>query len=356
MKTRLILAFAAGLLLMPIVGYAETVKDAKDVPPVASTLVREGDFSVKLVETLNIAKADNEAQAEKTLANLGIAPKNGWISDYPVTPAVLGDIRDLVAKAADAGKIDMNRYEALKGLDDLEESLGLQIAVAKEGETEARVTTSDYENPESVTDYYGEEGPPVMSYYAPPDDYNYLYDYVPYPFFYTSFYFPGFFILRHFSTAVVVVNARAVIVNANVAIINGMHRVVSNVVINPVTRAALVVNPVSRQLVTVTARTAVWPNNRFTTVNGSNWTATNRAAAQSIMSRGAIRHAPATATVNMGNARTFSAPNMGNARTFSAPAPMVRSGPVRTFNAPAPVMRGGGFFGHHGGGCMGRRC
>ena len=53
-------------------------------------------------------------------------------------------------------------------------------------------------NPEVINKQYYEQGPPVVTYYAPPDPYYYLYSWVPYPFWSTGFYFPGFFVLNNF--------------------------------------------------------------------------------------------------------------------------------------------------------------
>ena len=52
---------------------------------------------------------------------------------------------------------------------------------------------------EVVNNYYYDYGPPVVTYYPPPDPYNYLYSWVPYPFWWgPGFYFSGFFILHDF--------------------------------------------------------------------------------------------------------------------------------------------------------------
>jgi len=61
---------------------------------------------------------------------------------------------------------------------------------------------SDYVAPAVVNNYYYEEGPPVVTYYAPPADFYYLYSWVPYPFWYSGFWFGGFFILNDFHRSV----------------------------------------------------------------------------------------------------------------------------------------------------------
>ena len=91
-------------------------KTTKQAPPVAQTLVREGDFAIKLAEALKIGKAGNEAEAESKLASVGITPKNGWIADYPVTPDIIGELEKAVGEAADAQKLALGKNEALRAL------------------------------------------------------------------------------------------------------------------------------------------------------------------------------------------------------------------------------------------------
>jgi len=68
---------------------AQSEEAATQPPPIAQTLIREGDFAIKLSKALKIGQAKNEAEAESTLASSGIAPKNGWIADYPREAEVL---------------------------------------------------------------------------------------------------------------------------------------------------------------------------------------------------------------------------------------------------------------------------
>jgi hypothetical protein len=53
-------------------------------------------------------------------------------------------------------------------------------------------------SPEVVNNYYYSYGPPVVTYYAPPAPYGYLYVWVPYRFWCSRFFFPGYFILHDF--------------------------------------------------------------------------------------------------------------------------------------------------------------
>jgi len=74
---------------------------------------------MELTEVLKVGVVRSEAEAESRLASLGIAPMNGWIADYPLTPSVIGELRKAVGEASDSGKIAMNREESIKAFDDL---------------------------------------------------------------------------------------------------------------------------------------------------------------------------------------------------------------------------------------------
>jgi hypothetical protein len=169
-------------------------------PPIAQTLTREGDFAVKLVEALKIGQAKNEAEAESMLASAGIAPKNGWIADYPMTPDIIAELENAVAEAADAKRLSMAKNEALKALRTTAVEFELPIiAEIPEGYTESPPPeTPQYTEPSVIENYYYAEGPPVITYYPPPWDYYYMYAWVTTPFWCSGFYFPGFFILHDF--------------------------------------------------------------------------------------------------------------------------------------------------------------
>ena len=173
---------------------------AKQPPPISQTLVREGEFAVKLVETLRMGQAKNEAEAESMLASAGIAPRNGWIADYPLTPDIIGELEKAVAEAADARRLPMGRNDALKVFRTTAVELELPIvAEVPEGYTESPPpTTPEYTEPGVIDNYYYAEGPPVITYYPPPWDYYYMYGWIPSPFWYAGFYFPGYFILNDF--------------------------------------------------------------------------------------------------------------------------------------------------------------
>ena len=206
---------------------------ATQAPPIAQTLIREGDFAVKLAEALKIGQAKSEAEAESMLASIGITPKNGWIADYPVTPDVIGELQNGVGLAVDSGKLAMNKDEAIKALQDLTAQQGLPVRADTESQyagAEPRVEPPPGDYGE-YSNYYYNEGPPIVTYYPPPWDYYYLYAWVPYPFWCSGFWFPGFFCLHDFHRFVFV---------------HGRRGIISNHFIDPKTRGVVSVNPATR--------------------------------------------------------------------------------------------------------------
>jgi len=179
---------------------AKPGETATQPPSIAQTLVREGDFAIKLAEALKIGQAKNETEAESTLASAGIAPKNGWIADYPVTADIVGELQNAVGTAADSGKLGRKKEEALKAFRTTAVELELPIiAELPDGYAESSApTASQYTGPSEINNYYDTEGPPVVTYYPPPPDYDYMYAWVPSPFWCSGFLFPGFFILHDF--------------------------------------------------------------------------------------------------------------------------------------------------------------
>jgi len=207
MKKFLAIALALALCLMSApAAYPQARQTANAPPPVAANLVREGDFATRLVSELDIGTAENEAEAESMLASVGIAPKNGWISDYPVTPDILGELQDAVAAAADSDRLPMGKDQALETLESVSADLGLSVVADTSGEYAETPppVNSEYTQPTVINNYYYREGPPVVTYYPPPPDYLYLYAWVPYPFWCSSFFFSGFFILHDFHKVCIV--------------------------------------------------------------------------------------------------------------------------------------------------------
>jgi len=192
------------LLLIPVIGHAQSEQLNVAPPPIGQQLVREGTFALKMASAFSLEAGDDEAEAESRLGDAGIMPRNGWIADYPVTPDIVAELQKSVSDAADAGKLTMNRQEALKKFEGLKAEFGLIIKPHGNDATYPG-TPPKYENypdPAVINNYYEEQGPPVVTYYAPPPDYYYLYGWVPSPFWWYGFWFPGFFVLNDFHRSV----------------------------------------------------------------------------------------------------------------------------------------------------------
>jgi hypothetical protein len=260
MKRWLSIVAAACLFLYPFAAlsedYGSQSSQTQQGPPVAQPLVREGDFAVKLAAELDLGTPTNEAIAEDMLVRAGIAPSNGWLSDYPVTPEIIGQLQTSIAKAASEGKLSMNSDEATRGLYSLTKQMNLPTPAspgnaASEGEQPPAVKS----NPTVINNYYDEQGPPIITYYPPPYYDAYLYDWVPYPVFWFGFWFPGFYICHSFTT---------VVVTGGGDFDHPVRRgIVSNRIIDPATRRVALVDPVSR-----TSAGAVRPMTVLRTGNG----------------------------------------------------------------------------------------
>ncbi len=371
MKKWLSILLAAGLLLYPFAtfgtDYGSQASQTQQAPPVAQTLVREGDFAIELAAELDLGKPDNEAAAEDMLAKAGVAPANGWISDYPVTPEIIAQLKDSLSRAADNGTLPMTSKEATEGLYSVAEQYNLPVPA---GPGSAGTLPAAPTNPTVVNNYYYDQGPPVVSYYPPPADYLYLYDWVPFPVVWFGFWFPGFFICHNFTTVAVV---RTPFVTVGPAFVT-RRAIVSNVIIDRRTGASVVVDPVVR-----TSGGVVRPVTALRTTNGTMFSTVTdmrrgvsmngvtavrtgtvqrsegfsspaaRQSARNIYTRttqarssrpgsaigvsGSNRHvSPSTAPERSFRSSTMR--GMGETRTFSAPRPS-----TRPFNAP--VNRGG---------------
>jgi hypothetical protein len=192
-----ILSVVVGLIMMPAVMYAEPVQTPKNLP-IEQPLVREGDFAVRLVEALHLKATSDETEAESILGSAGIAPRNGWIADYPVTPDILSELRSTISDAADSGILRMGKEEALQALQNVTSDLALAVRPYTDGEPHELNSAARYPDTSVINNYYYNSGPPIVTYYAPPPDYYYLYTWVPYPFWWYDFWLPGYFILHDF--------------------------------------------------------------------------------------------------------------------------------------------------------------
>ncbi len=201
------------VISMPALIRAQTEPAKPAPPPIEQELVSEGTFAVQLVMALGLEPTEDEVEAENRLGDLGIAPRNGWIADYPMTPDIVIELQAAVTSAADAKKMALGRDEALKRLNAVAGEFDLAVRPYTTGTTYAGGLPSceTYPNPATVQQYYDEEEAPVVTYYCPPPAYYDLYAWVPCPFWCSGFWFPGFFVLHdfhrihHFHNRVVVI-------------------------------------------------------------------------------------------------------------------------------------------------------
>ncbi len=252
------------MLMVPMAVYSQPREAGAQTPPIAQTLIREGDFAMKLADKLTRGTPQSEAQAESMLASSGIAPRNGWIADYPVTPDIIGELQIAISGAVDSGKLAMNKDEAMKAFQDLIAQQGLPVRAEREsqypggqqpyaGEAPPQ-NYPEYYEPSVIDDYYYDQGPPVVTYYPPPPDYGYLYSWVPYPFWCTGFWFPGFFVLHDFHRGI---------------FFNGHSRFVSNHFWDSRTRQFGTIDPARRHMGNATANIS-HPTRGFTSHAASN--------------------------------------------------------------------------------------
>jgi hypothetical protein len=186
------------MFLMSGFAIAQSEQTAAVNPPLEQPLIREGDFAVKLVEALGLGTPESETEAESILASLDITPRNGWIADYPVTPDIADELQAAVSEAAESGKIAVGKEDALKTIQNVMNGYDLPITADNSGQGAGEATGPNYPDSTAENTYYYDEGPPVVTYYAPPPDYAYLYNWVPYPFWWSNSFFPGYFILVDF--------------------------------------------------------------------------------------------------------------------------------------------------------------
>jgi hypothetical protein len=209
MKTMLVMLAAVSLVLAPYASLVNAKTSPSGAPPIEQPLVREGDFAVKLAGALNLTASDDEAVAESTLSSIGIAPRNGWISDYPMTPDIIAEVTGSTAIAASSGSLMMSEAEAAGIVDNVSMDMKLSVKAAGGQYGDNAGAGSQYaappadvglydQQPAYVENYYGEYGPPVVTYYPPPWEYYWLYDWVPWPFWWGGFGFGGFFVLGDF--------------------------------------------------------------------------------------------------------------------------------------------------------------
>ena len=203
------------LLLAPMTVLAQSEQPAMGKPPIAQPLVREGDLAIKLVDALKLGTITNETEAESKLGDAGIAPRNGWIADYPVTPDIIGELRQSISDAAGSDRLSIGKDEALTAFQDVATRLTLGVK-AGAPPAQASQQSPSYDssgNNTMVNNYYADQGPPIVTYYSPPPAYFYLYAWVPYPFWWWNVWCPGYYILGDFHRVMHVHNSVVVVSN-----------------------------------------------------------------------------------------------------------------------------------------------
>lgn len=192
-------------LLMPVLAFAQSENTSAGPPPIAAPLVREGSLAVKLVFAFGLGTTDDEVEAENQLAEAGVIPKNGWIADYPVTPDIIEELQISLNDATSSGKLSLSAEEALQRFNNTLSVFGLLTSPdERAGEDQEPQEVDNYPNPAVVNNYYYNQGPPVVTYYAPPPNFFYLYAWVPFPFWWSGFWFPGFYVLHDFHKPVII--------------------------------------------------------------------------------------------------------------------------------------------------------
>ncbi|MGD0281138.1 MAG: hypothetical protein ABSB95_02105 [Dissulfurispiraceae bacterium] len=202
MKSLLILLIIlTAFVVSPVLSNAQADQQAVASSPVSQPLIREGALAVELVGDLKVGATENEAEAEDLLSAAGIAPHNGWIADYPVTPDIVGELQTAINEAANSGKLGMGKDAALKAFQDAVNSNGLPVKPDTSGNVAGEASPPGYYDSTIQDNYYTNEGPPVVTYFAPPDEYAYMYTWVPYPFWWSDLWYPGFFVLADFNVS-----------------------------------------------------------------------------------------------------------------------------------------------------------
>jgi len=189
--------FFLAVPLFSLVQFSQAGEDGP--PPVGQTLVREGTFAIELAKAFGLPGDADEVEAENWLAEKGISPANGWIADYPVTPDIIGELRKAVDDAAEAELINLDKAEALDRFDMSLAAVGLDLKPLNNDQY-ARVAefNNDIVPAAEVVNYYIAEGPPVVTYYAPPPVYYGMYSWISYPFWCGGYWYGGYFILNDF--------------------------------------------------------------------------------------------------------------------------------------------------------------
>ncbi|QWR77557.1 hypothetical protein [Candidatus Magnetomonas plexicatena] len=207
------------ILFFPLHGFSETTPELSQPnqtsPSISQPLVREGHLAVKIVQEFSLSTTADEIESETILGDIGIAPRNGWIADYPITPDIVGEIQKTIINSVDTRKLKMSKDEAISKYQKVFSDIGVNV-LASNGQDRDKTSASSAslsDNKTVINNYYIKEGPPVITYYVPPPAYLYMYAWVDYPFWYYGFWFPGYYILNDFHKVVIVGGTTVFITN-----------------------------------------------------------------------------------------------------------------------------------------------
>jgi hypothetical protein len=127
MKTVLAVCLAAILFAALLISMASATDPQSGTPGGEHPLVSEGKFAVELATALNLTRSHDEAAAERELLTNGITPRNGWISDFPMTPEIIAEVRRSAADSASSGMLGISVTEVADIVDKVSAALKLHL-------------------------------------------------------------------------------------------------------------------------------------------------------------------------------------------------------------------------------------
>ena len=199
-----IIVLIAGTFLFPTSAVAlnEPLPDEEE-QTIAPSVARQGDFALRLAQSLGLPAVEDEEGAIRALNALGIHAVDGWTADYPMTPQVVAELRDAVIATAAAGQLNMSLDAAMSAYAELVAEFGLpppvDMAPGYAGGGGPASAYAPYCDGTALDYYYDSFGTPIYTYCRPPPAYFYLYSWVPCGFQWQGRVFTGFFILNHFN-------------------------------------------------------------------------------------------------------------------------------------------------------------
>jgi hypothetical protein len=161
---------------------------------ISPTLVPEGALAFRLAQVLNVGMPYNEEGAEDLLLAAGIAPSNGWISEYPVTPSLLAELQEAISVAADNAMISLPKPDALNVFWSVVNEFGLSVTINQPPQQAPLPPQPD----EGAMQTIYATDPPIYTYYDPPIMYLALYAWMPGFVWYGGYFWPGYWMLRDF--------------------------------------------------------------------------------------------------------------------------------------------------------------